>query len=141
MQKIGPLVNQSANGQQQRGASSRAQPNNARLIVNLWERMVHIYATEWSRRYGESAVDQDGNLTEVARTWSAGLDGISGDRIAIGIRSCIRSGSNFPPTLPAFRAACRVEPMHREYRALPRPDGWREKGLAALAKIKGRTHE
>lgn len=93
--------------------------------------MSHIYGHRWSAGYGERAVDRDGNLTDVAKTWSSGLSGITGEQVAQGLRACVDRGvsgdtenAGWPPSLPEFRALClpeRRDPIHRDYVALPRP--------------------
>ncbi len=94
--------------------------------------MTHLYGHKFSAAFGESAANPDGSLTDVAHTWAGGLCGITGAQLAAGLRQCILSGAEWPPSLPEFRAMClpkRVPLCHQEartrpalaYIALPRP--------------------
>ena len=105
---------------------------NARMIVNLWERLTHLYGHKFSAAFGESAANPDGSLTDVAQTWAGALRGITGAQLAAGLRTCIGSGDAWPPSLPEFRAMClpkRVPLCHQNitgradlaYIALPPP--------------------
>ena len=100
--------------------------------MNLWERMTHLYGHKFSAAFGERAANPDGSLTDVAHTWAGGLRGITGAQLAAGLRTCIESGNEWPPSLPEFRAMClpKCVPLwHQEartrpelaYIALPRP--------------------
>ena len=128
----------------------------ARRIVNLWERMIHLYGHRFSAVFGERAMRPDGSLTDVAHTWAGGLRGITGAQLAVGLRSCIESGTEWPPSLPAFRAMCIPERMPRchqdagaradlAYLALPRPPlapEQREECLRRMrAALKSPTHK
>ncbi len=117
------------------------------MIVNLWERMIHLYGHRFSAVFGERAMRSDGSLTDVAHTWAGGLRGITGAQLAAGLRSCIESGTEWPPSLPAFRAMClpeRVPRCHQEagtrpdlaYLALPRPPLAPEKREECLRKMR-----
>ncbi len=74
--------------------------------MNLWERFTHIYGHRFATAYGESALNAEGQLTDVAQTWAAGLAGITGEQLAVGLRACIKREDTWPPTLPEFRALC-----------------------------------
>ena len=100
--------------------------------MHLWERMIHLYGHKFSAVFGERAMRPDGSLTDVAHTWAGALRGITGAQLAAGLRSCIASGTEWPPSLPAFRAMCLPEHVPRchqnitgradlAYIALPRP--------------------
>lgn len=73
-------------------------------MVNLWERLNHIYGHRFSSAYGESAVDTEGNLTATAQTWAVGLANMTGQQIADGLHKCIESDEW--PSLPMFRINC-----------------------------------
>ncbi len=126
MQHVSQLANQASPSEQPKldaGSSSANQPN-ARLMVNLWERLNHIYPNKFSAACGISAVHDNGALTDVAQTWASGLHGISGKQLAVGLGVVIASGREWPPSLPEFRVMClpaRRDPIHRDYIALPRP--------------------
>ena len=130
-----------------RGASSSASSLDARMIVNLWERFTHLYGHKFSAAFGESAANPDGSLTDVAQTWAGGLRGITGAQLAAGLRQCISSGNEWPPSLPVFRAMCMPERMplyHHDastrpelaYLALPRPAMAPERREECLGKIR-----
>lgn len=94
------------------------------MMVNLWERLNHIYPGKFSAACGINAVHDNGTLTDVAQTWAGGLSGITGKQLAIGLGVAIASGREWPPSLPEFRLMClpaRRDPIHRDYVSLPRP--------------------
>ena len=115
--------------------------------MHLWERMIHLYGHKFSAVFGERATRPDGLLTDVAQTWAGGLRGITGAQLAAGLRTCIGSGNEWPPSLPAFRAMClpeRVPRCHQDararadlaYLALPRPPLAPEQREECLRKIR-----
>ena len=117
------------------------------MIVNLWERMTHLYGHKFSAVFGERATRPDGSLTDVAQTWAGALCGITGAQLAAGLRSCIESGTDWPPSLPAFRAMCMPERLPRCHQdagtrpelawiALPRPPMAPEQREEYLRKIR-----
>ena len=59
--------------------------------------MAQIYGHAWVSGHGTYDVDD---------TWSLGLGGLSAQHIAEGIEECIKSGEDFPPSLPKFRRFC-----------------------------------
>jgi len=136
---IAALANQALqNAQATPERSSSATPS-PRLMVNLCERMTHIYGHKFTAWWGESAVNSAGELTDVAQTWMSGLRGISGEQIANGLRACVGSGEVWPPTLPEFRAMCLPEkrdPIHRDYIALPKPPSDPARVLEAMGKMR-----
>ena len=148
MRHIGQHINESPASRNEpapHGANSSAL--NSRMIVNLWERMTHLYGHRFSAVFGERATRPDGSLTDVAQTWAGGLRGITGAQLAAGLRTCIGSGTEWPPSLPAFRAMClpeRVPRCHQEactrtdlaYIALPRPPRTPEQQEECLRKIR-----
>ena len=109
MDKISNLannVNQALqNGQQRPVENGSATTPPPRLIINLWERMAHIYGHKWTSAHGESGIEKN-ELTEVARTWATGLRGVTGEQIAVGLRACIDRLDDWPPTLPEFKRLC-----------------------------------
>lgn len=72
----------------------------------LWEQMTYLYGHKFTSTNGESAV-VDGVLTDVAKTWSIALTGITGDQIATGLQACVNSGNEWPPSVPGFVAMCK----------------------------------
>jgi hypothetical protein len=81
-------------------------------MLNLWERLNHIYGHKFSSTYGESAFNEDG-LTEAAKTWASGLRGLTGDQVANGLRECVDCGEAWPPTLPEFVKMCKGSAINR----------------------------
>lgn len=132
MRQVLDLTSQALRNAQQPRESKPSDSLAAGLLSNLWERMTHMFGHRWTATFGESATS-NGALTEVAKTWGAGLRGLTGEDIAAGLRSCAASGEDWPPSLPQFRAMCKqtVEPvenaeMYRvQPKALPEPD-WRK---------------
>lgn len=84
---------------------------NDKLMLNLWERLNHIYGHKFSSAYGESAFNDNG-LTEPARTWASGLLGVTGEQIANGLRECVNCGESWPPTLPEFVRICKGKSLN-----------------------------
>ena len=117
------------------------------MIVNLWERLTHLYGHKFSAVFGERAARRDKSLTDVAQTWAGGLRGITGAQLAAGLRTCIASGTEWPRSLPAFRAMCMPERLPRcrqeasarpelAYIALPRAPLAPEKREEYLGRIR-----
>ena len=77
-----------------------------KMMVNLWERLNHIYGHRFSSAYGVAAYDESG-ITEAAKTWASGLRGVSGNQVANGLRECVDCGEAWPPTLPEFVLMCK----------------------------------
>ena len=69
----------------------------ASVIEELWQRMGAIYGHRWSSSYG---------LTDIGDTWAIGLASMTPEQIGVGITACIKSGDEWPPSLPKFRAMC-----------------------------------
>jgi hypothetical protein len=76
-------------------------------MSNLWERLGYIYGHKFSATYGESATNENNELTEAARTWATGLRELTGEQIASGLHECVNCGEAWPPTLPEFVAMCK----------------------------------
>ncbi len=93
--------------EQQKPASNGSETTlTPKLLINLWERMTHIYGHRWISAYGESAV-YDGELSDTAKTWGSGLHGVNGDQLAQGLHACIERADPWPPSLPEFAAMCK----------------------------------
>lgn len=103
MEHISKHLNQVSAKEQQTTESNLSN----KVMTNLWERMIHLYAHKFSSVYGESAVYDDNSLTEAARTWASGLRELTGEQIANGLRECIDCGASWPPTLPEFVKMCK----------------------------------
>ena len=78
------------------GGQTISTPTEAQ-IAQLWARMASMYGHRWLSAYGER--DEDG-------TWRRVLSGLVGEQIAKGLRGCIESGSEWPPSAPEFRRMC-----------------------------------
>jgi len=65
-------------------------------IAELWVRMARIYGHRWTTHFGAS---DDG-------TWLAGLQHLTADQLATGMRAVIARGDAWPPSLPEFRLIC-----------------------------------
>lgn len=107
-------------------------------IDRLWLRMAKMYGHRWVSSYGET---DDG-------TWRTGLQGLTPTQIGAGIAKCLqrrsRDGSeDWPPTLSEFRAMCLppvVDPIHRDYVALPKPEVDPNVVQASIAKMRALLH-
>lgn len=77
----------------------------------LWQRMAEIYGHRWTSAYGEDAGASAG------QTWARGLALLSPTQIAAGLEAVLASADDWPPTLPAFRAACFGLPAFATVRA------------------------
>lgn len=76
--------------------------------------MTGIFGQRWLSSYG----------VEPSETWLAGLIDMEPGELQIGLVACLSWESDWPPTLPQFRALCRPrrDECHRVYRAqLPEP--------------------
>ena len=94
----------------------------ARAVVALWGRFTHVFGNRFESMYGP-ALDESGKLTPVAMTWARSLRGCSPEQLAAGLVACMKSGREWPPTLPEFWKLCHPAPkplIHRELPALPR---------------------
>ncbi|MCP5158509.1 MAG: hypothetical protein H6975_03675 [Gammaproteobacteria bacterium] len=114
-------------------------------VTALWSRFNHVYGHRWETGYGPALNDQ-GELTDAAKTWGRALAGFGPDELARGLRGCVERGDGWPPTLPEFIALCRppptrLAPYHAlAPKALPVPESVKEArrvaGCAALAQMK-----
>ena len=76
-----------------------------KAILQLFERMTYIYAHKWTSVMGESTTE-NGELSVAAKTWQAGLSGISPQQLGKGLEKVLLSGNAWYPTLPEFRLLC-----------------------------------
>lgn len=111
MQPINQLTSKAENlacqnGQQKPEDNGNGKTLTPKLLINLWERMTHIYGHRWTSAYGEAAV-HDGELSDTAKTWASGLRGVTGDQLADGLRACVERVDPWPPSLPEFVALCK----------------------------------
>lgn len=107
MQQISNLANSALqNKQPNTEKTSRHQGN--RVMVNLWERMTHLYAHKFTTTYGTQAI-VNGEQTDVAKTWASGLQCLTGEQLADGLRACVQSADPWPPSLPEFVGMCKKQ--------------------------------
>jgi hypothetical protein len=76
-----------------------------KVMTRIWVRMLAIYGHKWSSHLG-SAVDGKGLLSESAKTWQAGLRGVSTDGLKAAFDALVLKHHDWPPSLPEFRALC-----------------------------------
>ena len=76
-----------------------------KAISQLFERMTYIYAHKWTSAMGESTAE-NGELSVAAKTWQAGLSGITTQQISKGLERAALSGNPWSPSLPEFRLLC-----------------------------------
>lgn len=95
----------------------------------LWRRMTEIYGWRFVSDYGERP----------NRTWCEALAGVSGDRVAIGLRRCFDEHRERPPTLPKFIELCR--PTDADLGLPSESEAFREAGLLATVRAAGEPIE
>lgn len=118
----------------QESASSKASSDahEEEMLKRLWKRMTEIYGHRWLSSYGLTPND----------SWRRGLAGITGQQIANGLSRMLEQGSDWPPTLPQFRALCvkdpdaPLAPYHRPAPKLLGAPRNPEKARAALAECR-----
>ena len=108
------------------------------LVETLWQLMGSMYGTRWTANFG-AAVDPD-------RVWTAALHGLDEPQIRSGLRRCVESGLEWPPSAPEFRALCvgptqhwehaRIAAEDRRLAALPKPEVDRAAAREALNAIR-----
>ena len=68
--------------------------------------MTHIYGHRWTATFGETAIDERGELTDTAKTWASALCEVTGQQLADGLRACLEREDTWPPPLPEFKQLC-----------------------------------
>lgn len=76
-------------------------------LIFLFEQFGYMYTHKFTSTYGETAVDDEGNLTSAAKTWAASLGDVDHEQIINGMRACKDSGGEWPPSIPKFVAMCK----------------------------------
>lgn len=71
-------------------------------MLRLWQRMTEIFGHRWTSTYGETNTAAAG----AGSTWAAALSGMEPEQIRRGIAAAALGADPWPPSLPAFRAAC-----------------------------------
>lgn len=74
-------------------------------IRELWQRMGEIYGHRWTSGFGE---------LDNHNTWLTGLENLTPEMLAQGLRGCVNRQDPWPPTLPEFRAMCLDFPEREE---------------------------
>jgi len=67
--------------------------------------MSAIYGHRWVSAYGVH-VDESGQLSGAAETWSQGLAGLSREQLQHGFDALLKARLEWPPTLPEFLDLC-----------------------------------
>jgi hypothetical protein len=70
------------------------------LLDKFWARMSEIYGHRWVSSYGAAPSD----------TWARGLAGMTREQLARGLAACLKTGYEWPPTLPGFCKLCLTIP-------------------------------
>jgi len=133
LKHISDVVTETAENPRQWSESSARQAET--LLSELWVRLAEIYGHKLVSAYGEIPPD----------TWAHALADCSAADIGTGLRACLESGEDWPPSLAAFLRMCR--PMKRineaayvvpAERQLPHKldDDERAKGRAIIAKLR-----
>lgn len=133
MKQIGQLM-QSAKSDKPTPSAS-ADMLSEEQMGKLWERMAEMYGHRWTSSYG---------VEDTNGTWRKGLAGLTPQQIGAGLVACLqrvpRDGAeDWPPTLAEFRAMClppKINPIHRDFVALPRPVVDPEKVKDSIAKMR-----
>jgi hypothetical protein len=74
---------------------------NAKLLQEVWTRMLAIYGHRWDSQYGRTP---DGVTGE---TWGAALCDLEPRQVGNGLDACLRAADgDWPPSLPTFRSRC-----------------------------------
>lgn len=79
--------------------SSNPQPS-ASLADYLWLHMGGLYGHRWTSAFGENPRSVGG------KEWAITLAGFTQAQIDAGLATCRASGEDWPPSAPAFKAAC-----------------------------------
>lgn len=82
-------------------------PNLKANLIFLFEQLGYMFGHKFTSTYGETAVDEDGQLTGAGRTWSAALSDLTHEQLVNGMRACKDSGEEWPPSIPSFVAMCK----------------------------------
>jgi hypothetical protein len=92
----------------------------------VWSAMTQLYGEAWIKKFGP----------EPTEVWRKMLIGIPNDRIKRGLRACVESGSDFPPSLPKFLEYCAERFGENDQQKLPKPIADTEMALASIEKMK-----
>lgn len=65
-----------------------------------------MYGHLWTKKFGDSPMDEVEEYTVQGETWAMALRTVSGRQIANAMEKLLVSGATFPPTLPEFKLLC-----------------------------------
>jgi len=77
-------------------------PPDARLVDNLFERLVAMYGSQ-----KVAAMWSGASIDTVKATWGSQLGRFPAATIGLALQKLVDSGDGWPPTLPEFVEACR----------------------------------
>jgi hypothetical protein len=89
-------INNILNFQQPKESERKQLP--AETLSVLWVAMAEMFGTKWTNHYGDTPLT----------SWAVALADLTDRHIARGIRAVMDSGSEWPPSLPAFKAMCKA---------------------------------
>lgn len=77
----------------------------AKHVVRLFSRMLHLYGHKWSSVYG-TALKPDGVLTSSALQWQHDLRDYSPEQVAVGVQAVMDKRLEWPPGPIEFADLC-----------------------------------
>lgn len=100
----------------------------------LWTRMEEIFPHKWSSKVGPVG-------SNAFKTWHRELEDLSLEQISSGLKACVHTGEDWPPSLPRFRALCIEHGSAAMYQApdglsLPKPRPSRDKARPYLQALR-----
>ena len=98
MQQVNELITQQQAGSGQTSPESEHRRIERHKVQTLWGLMSSMFGHKWTSAFGDE-VDPD-------RVWQACLSDVSPDQIRHGMNKLAKSGRDWPPAAPEFRAIC-----------------------------------
>jgi len=102
-------------------------------VKALFKRFESIFLQKWTDQFHSAAA-----LRAAHEEWSAGLDGVTGDELAVGLDVC-RKQMIWPPSIAEFRTSClgakggvHGSAAYKDFVSLPKPVCDKAVGSAAL---------
>lgn len=101
--------------------------------------MYGLYDQMWQRKYGQSGLDEDGQLTEPAKTWLRLLRyaRVTPEAMTRAFAAILATPPKYPPTPSEFIKLCVVDAVVGSQRS--QGDDWRSTKARALPNVKRRT--
>ncbi|MCD9086220.1 hypothetical protein LR961_05510 [Stenotrophomonas sp. SY1] len=87
-------------------SSNDPDPRAADALWTLWQQMTAMFPGTWSRQNGAAPFDDEAHLTTAGETWLQVISGMTPRQLSAGLAACLRSGLQWPPNPPRFRAMC-----------------------------------